>query len=112
MDADISYARRHGLFWENEMVCSTTLYNAVCAVSLPPKSINLPEALKRKRHKHKRRQNERLLRISIEKRPVITEKCIEEEHWEGNTIVGQRAGKEAVILTYAIVIYSIKENGG
>jgi len=35
-----------------------------------------------------------------------------EEHWEGNTIVDNRAGKETDILTKIIVIYGIKVYGG
>lgn len=99
IDACVGYARLHGKFKENEMACTSTLYNAVWAGSLPLRSIDLPEALKRKRHKDKHRENKRVLGTSIEKRPEIAAKRAEEGHWEGDTVVGLRAGKEAVILS-------------
>ena len=51
LDACVGYARLHGLFPAEEMVCTHTLYNEVWAGSLDLSVTELPEAMKRKRHK-------------------------------------------------------------
>ena len=59
----------------------------------------MPEILKRKKHKEKNRQNKRILGNSIELRPEIAAKREEEGHWEGDTVIGLRSGRESVLLT-------------
>ncbi|EJW90977.1 Transposase, IS30 family, partial [gut metagenome] len=51
LDACVGYARLHSLFSADEMVCTRTLYNEVWAGNLDLSVTELPEALKRKRHK-------------------------------------------------------------
>ena len=51
LDACVGYARLHGLFAPEEMVCTHTLYNEVWAGKLSLTATELPEALKRKQHK-------------------------------------------------------------
>ena len=48
---------------------------------------------------HKNRENKRKYGQSISFRPEMAALRIEEGHWEGDTVVGKRAGKEAVILS-------------
>jgi len=56
--------------------------------------------MKRKqRHGSKPRENKNIYGKSITERPEIAALRIEEGHWEGDTVVGKRAGKEAVILS-------------
>ena len=51
LDACVGYARLHGLFSAEEMVCTHTLYNEVWAGSLDLSVTELPEAMKRKQQK-------------------------------------------------------------
>ena len=99
LDACVGYAKLHGLFKESELVCTRTLYNELWAGRLTLTLFEMPEVLKRKRHKGKNRQNKRILGNSIELRPEIAAKREEEGHWEGDTVVGLRSGKESVVLT-------------
>ena len=82
------------------MVCTHTLYNEVWAGSLDLSVTERPEAMKRKQHKDsKPREHEKNFGTDISQRPEIAALRIEEGHWEGDTVVGKRAGKEAVVLS-------------
>ena len=99
LDSCYGYAREHRLYHENEMVWTCTLYNMVWAGLLPITPTELPEALKRKAKNHKAREHKRKYGQSISNRPEIAALRIEEGHWEGDTVVGKRAGNEAVVLS-------------
>lgn len=99
LDSCCGYAREHQLYHEDEMVCTGTLYNMVWAGLLPITPTELPEALKRKAKSHKDREHKRKYGQSISNRPEIATLRIEEGHWEGDTVVGKRGGKEAVVLS-------------
>lgn len=60
---------------------------------------DVPEALTRKRKAHKTRANKRIPGTSIDERPEIASLRIECGHWEIDTVVGHKAGKESVVLT-------------
>ena len=60
---------------------------------------NLPEALRRRHKKKLIRNNKRSYGTSITERPEEISAKIEEGHWEIDTVVGKRAGKESVVLT-------------
>ena len=98
LDACAGYAKKHKLFPEDEMVCTKTLYNAVWnGILLCP--FDLPEALKRSPKKHGMRKNKRVLGTSIDERPVEFANREEFGHWEIDTVVGHKSGKESVVLT-------------
>lgn len=100
LDACVGYARLHRLFSAEEMVCTHTLYNEVWAGSLDLSVTELPEAMKRKQHKDsKPREHKKSFGTDISQRPEIAALRIEEGHWEGDTVVGKRGGKEAVVLS-------------
>lgn len=100
LDACVGYARRHGLFPQSEMVCTRTLYREVWAGNLPLGITELPEAVKRKRAQSpKPQENKKHYGKSIDLRPEIASQRTEEGHWEGDTVVGKRAGKEAVVFS-------------
>ena len=99
LDACCGYASLHRLFTASEMVCTRTLYNMVWAGMLPITPTELPEALKRNTKKHKFRENKKHYGESISNRPEIAGLRVEEGHWEGDTVIGKRAGKEAVVLS-------------
>ena len=60
---------------------------------------NLPEALLRCHKKKLIRNNKRIYGTSITERLEEISAKIEEGHWEIDTVVGKRAGKESVVLT-------------
>ena len=81
------------------MVCTKTLYNALRARRMPLTTFELPEMLKRKRRTPQNHVNKRPKGRSIEERPAIANERSEIGHWEVDTVVGRRAGKESVALT-------------
>ena len=100
LDACVGYARLHKLFPADEMVCTHTLYNEVWAGNLDLSVTELPEALKRRQHKDsKPHEHKKAYGKDISERPEIADLRIEEGHWEGDTVVGKKAGKEAVVLS-------------
>lgn len=99
LDACVGYARVQLLFKETEMVCTKTLYNELWAGNLPLSLFEVPDALKRRRTKGKNHINKRPKGRSIEERPEEVTQRIVPGHWEADTVVGLRKGKEAVVLT-------------
>ena len=100
IDESVGRAKLLGLFSDDEIVCTKTLYNAVHAQNIAICLFDLPEAISRRPVKrlciHK---NKRSYGRSIEERPIEASNRSEFGHWEFDTIVGKRKGKEAVILT-------------
>lgn len=99
LDACAGYARRHGLFPADRMVCTKTLYNELWAGNIPLTPFDVPEALSRKKAKHEPRPNKRTLGRSIDERPEEAMQRIVCGHWEIDTVVGHRKGRESVVLT-------------
>ena len=99
LDVCIGYARKHRLFASDKMVCTKTLYNELAVGNLPLSLFEMPELLKRKRRKAKNRLHKRLKGRSIDERPAAVDDRIEVGHWEADTVIGRKSGKEAVILT-------------
>jgi len=99
LDACVAHAKRRRLFKDDEMVSTKTLYNDLWAGRSPLSPFELPDALKRSRIKRKSRINKRPKGTSIEQRPSVVDARIEMGHWEADTVIGLRNGKEAVIFT-------------
>lgn len=99
LDASVGRAKLLGLFKQEEMVCTKTLYNELAAGNLPLSLFEVPQVLKRKKNKPKNRVNKRPKGRSIEERPSIVDERTELGHWEVDTVVGHRQGKEAVVLS-------------
>ena len=99
LDACCGDAKLHDLFEATEMVCTRTLYNMVWRGDVSIKPTELPEALKRKATKHREMANKRHYGASISTRPEIACLRLEEGHWEGDTVVGKRAGQESVVFS-------------
>ena len=97
LDACVGYAKRHGLFKTSEMVCTKTLYNELWKGNLPISLFEVPVALKRRRNKHHISLKKPPRGRSIDERPEISSDDF--GHWEGDTVIGKKKGKEAVILT-------------
>jgi IS30 family transposase len=99
IDSCVGHARKHKLFAADEMVSTKTLYNEIWAGTVELSIMELPEALKRKKHCKNKRKRKKKYGTSIDNRLDVVNARIEEGHWEGDTVVGRRNGKEAVILT-------------
>ena len=98
-DICVGRARKLKLFPKNQIPCTKTLYNELWAGNLPLSPFDLPEALSRKRKRCLNRQNKRILGRSIEERPEEASLRTVCGHWEIDTVVGHRSGKESVVLT-------------
>ena len=99
IDACVGYARAKELFPADSMVCTKTIYNAVWKGHIRLKPLDLPEALQRKQRKNRPRENKRNYGRSIGERPLEITERKEAGHWEIDTIVGKKQGKESVVLT-------------
>ena len=98
MDGCVGAARLMKSFPEGTIPCTKILYNMLWANKLPLSLFDLPHALGRKKHRKWNRKNKRMLGRSIEERPAIAAGT-EIGHWEVDTVVGRRQGREAVIFT-------------
>lgn len=101
IDACVGYARRNNLFPAEQIPCTKTLYNELWNGNLPITLFDVPEALGRSHKRNRVRQNRRNLGRSIDERPEIASKREEIGHWEIDTVVGHKAGRESVVLTLA-----------
>lgn len=101
IDACVGYAKKNGLFPCEQIPCTKTLYNELWNGNLPFSVFDVPEALGRSHKKNRVRQNRRNFGRSIDERPEIAESRVEIGHWEIDTVVGHRAGRESVVLTLA-----------
>lgn len=99
LDVCVGHARLYRLFSAREMVCTKTLYNEAAAGNLPLSLFELPRVLNRKQSKKGHRKHKRLKGRSIDERPNIVDLRTELGHWEADTVIGRKSGKEAAILT-------------
>lgn len=99
LDACVGYAKLHKLFTPDQIPCTKTLYNMLWANKLPLSLFEMPRVLRHKRHRKWVRKNKRMKGRSIEERPAVVNDGTEIGHWEVDTVVGRRAGREAVVFT-------------
>lgn len=95
-DSCVGRARIRGIFQSNEMVCTKTLYNEIRNRNLPITLFDLPNILRRKRHRVLSRQHKHCFGMSIEKRKILD--MSEFGHWEIDTVSGKRS-RDACILS-------------
>lgn len=69
------------------------------ANKLPLSLFEMPRVLRHKRPRKWVRKNKRMKGRSIEERPAVVNDGTEIGHWEVDTVVGRRAGREAVVFT-------------
>jgi len=98
-DACVGFAKKHNMFPFESIPCTKTLYNELWAGNLPLTPFDVPEALSRSSKSHKHRENKRILGTSIDERPEIASLRTECGHWEIDTVVGHKSGRESVVLT-------------
>jgi len=99
LDVCVGWAKRHKLFPNDQMLCAKTLYNELWAGNLPITPFDLPEALSRKHKRNHSCRNKRFFGRSIDERPKEATLRTVCGHWEIDTVVGHRSGKESVVLT-------------
>lgn len=99
LDTCVGFAKLHNLFQPEQIPCTKTLYNMLWRSKLPISLFDVPQALGRKRHRKWIRKNKRIKGRSIEERPAIANEGTEIGHWEVDTVVGHRGGREAVTFT-------------
>ena len=99
LDVCVGWARRHKKFPKDQILSTSTLYNELWAGNLPLTPFDLPEALSRKRKSTHPRQNKRIFGRSITERPEEASLRTVCGHWEIDTVVGHRSGRESVVLT-------------
>lgn len=100
-DAVVGFARKHGLFDPGIIPGTTTLYQWIDRGVTKTKNMDLLEKLSRKPRRTERghRPNKRVLGRSIEERPEAVQARETFGHWEIDTVVGNRAKSDAVLLT-------------
>ncbi len=99
IDVCVGHAKLFKLFAPEQIPCTKTLYNMLWLGKLPITLFDVPKVLGHKRHRKYTHKNKRIKGRSIEERPSIVAERKEFGHWEVDTVVGQRAGREAVIFT-------------
>lgn len=66
---------------------------------LPIKNIDLPPKVKCSSKHSRVRKNKKILDVSIDERPEQANERAEFEHWEIDTVIGKRQGKNEVLFT-------------
>lgn len=80
-------------------MCTTTLYRYIDDQRLEIRNIDLVEKANRRTKQHKSTKHKRLAGCSMEERPKAVERRKQFGHWEMDTVVGKRNGRESVILS-------------
>ena len=99
VDASSGRLRTERIFTKKNSVCTKTLYNWIHKGLIEVRVSDLPESLKRKKHDKKNRTGKMRLGASIESRPAEVETRKTFGHWEIDTVIGKKKGKNAVVLT-------------
>ncbi|WP_270218766.1 IS30 family transposase [Enterococcus lactis] len=100
-DVVVGYAKEHDLFDLALIPSTATLYQWIDRGIMKITNLDLLEKLSRKPRKPKRSQrpHNRILGRSIAERPQAVENREEFGHWEIDTVIGNRAKSDAVLLT-------------
>lgn len=99
-DVAVGRAKRDNLYRPDEMVCTATLYNYIDAQRLEVRNIDLLEKTSRRKKRHANMTHKRILHgRSIDERPKQVDNRCEFGHYELDTVVGKRNGRESVIMT-------------
>jgi len=101
VDACVGRALESGQFQRSEVVCTKTFYNYIDQGLTCIKNIDLPLKLRRNTKKQRVRANIKKLGKSIEERPASIDSREKFGHWEIDTVIGEKSGKDNVLLTIA-----------
>lgn len=98
-DVVVGRAKKLGLFPNEKIPCTTTLYNYIDFGLMETKNIDLHLKVRRKTNKPKSRRNKKILGDLIEKRPDVVDTRERFGDWEIDTANGLRVGKDQALLT-------------
>ncbi|WP_208559376.1 IS30 family transposase [Marinilactibacillus kalidii] len=100
-DVVVGFATTHDLFDPSIIPCTTTLYGWIDKGIMRTKNMDLLEKLSRKPKdtSYRSRINKRILGQSIEQRPEEVDNRQTFGHWEIDTVVGNKAKTDSVLLT-------------
>lgn len=100
-DACVGYAKRQGLYTDNEIPSTKSLYHWIDSGIMKTRNLDLLEKLSRKPSKSepKTHRNKRVLGESIEQRPDDVDSREEFGHWEIDTVIGLKQASDPVLLT-------------
>lgn len=98
-DACVGNSLETKLFKRSEIVCTKTLYNYIDLGLLSVKNIDLPIKLRRNTKPSTVIKHKKNLGKSIEERPNSINNRKEFGHWEIDTVIGEKAGNDCVLLT-------------
>lgn len=98
-DAVVGRAKKLGLFPDEDIPSTTTLYNYIDQGLMETKNIDLHLKVRRKTSTLRSRKNKTLLGERIEKRPDVVDSREEFGHWEIDTVAGLRSDKDHALLT-------------
>ena len=99
-----------------ETINVKTFYNYVNRCLLPIKPIDLPIAVKRKKH-HEKKEYKKTKGTSIDERPISVNERTEFGHWEGDTVVGIKDKNDSVLFTLVerktryLIAIKVKDKG-
>lgn len=99
IDEFIGSVKRQMRFAPLQMLCTKTVYNMLNQGRLPFTVFDVPQLLRRGKHHRWIRKHKRLRGTSIDARPKAIAQRLEIGHWEGDTVIGHRNGKESCIFT-------------
>lgn len=98
-DAVVGHAKREKLFPHEELPSTSSLYRYIDLGVMDTRNIDLHLKVKRSPKKARITKNKRILGELIEKRPDVVDSREEFGHWEIDTVVGLRTGKDHALLT-------------
>ncbi|MDI6603987.1 MAG: IS30 family transposase [Thermoanaerobacteraceae bacterium] len=104
-DAVVGYCRNNA-YWQEEMVCTKTLYNYIDKGLLKVRNIDLCLKVRLKPKKKIIRKNKKIMGESISQRPEEINKRESFGHWEIDTVIGKRSNDKALLtLTERLTRY-------
>ena len=104
-DAVVGYCRNNS-DWQEEMVCTKTLYNYIDKGLLRIRNIDLCLKIRLKPKKKIIRRNKKIMGESISQRPEEINKRESFGHWEIDTVIGKRSNDKALLtLTERLTRY-------
>lgn len=98
-DTVVGRAKKLGLFPDENIPSTTTLYNYIDQGFMETKNIDLHLKVRRKTSTLRSRKNKTLLGELIEKHPDVVDSREEFGHWEIDTVAGLRSDKDHALLT-------------
>lgn len=101
LDASAGRLKTEKIFTKKNSVCTKTLYNWIHKGLMKMKVSDLPESTRRKKRVPKNRKGKMRLGNSIDSRPAEVATRSTFGHWEIDTVIGKKKGKNAVVLTLA-----------